>query len=216
MTDQATHTNESLETRLNELAQKIPSVEIDRERFRDHLCVLVNPEDLLQVMETVVDWIDIPMNYLRCITGVDQLTHIEVVYILTSVPAGAKLAIVARCPRDGGVLPSITGIWETAAWQERETWEFFGVEFEGHPDLRRLLTPEEFRGFPLLKDYPKGGDPDDLKAVDAFLPDGWLEKMAEEKENRKKWLADEIAKRTQEPSEKPKPKPKSESASEKK
>ena len=199
MTDQSTYSNNTdiLETRINELVSNIPSVEIDRDRVKDYTCLLVNPDDLLKVMETIAYWDDIPMNYLRCITAIDQLTHIDVVYVFSNIPGPGGLAIAARCARKNGVLPSAYGIWETADFQERETFEFFGVTFEGHPNLKRLLTHEEMKGFPLLKDYPKGGDPDDLEAMDAFLPDGWLEDMKIEKERLQNWLQEEIAKRTE-------------------
>lgn len=199
MTDELTYSNTTriLEARINKLVRDIPSVEIDRDRVKDYLCLLVNPDDLMRVMETIANWDEIPMNYLRCITGIDQLTHLEVVYIFASIPGPGGLAVVARCPRKDGVLPSVYGIWEAADYQERETYEFFGVKFDGHPDLRRLLTHDEMNGHPLLKDYPKGGDPDDLKAIDAFLPDGWLEDMKIEKERLQEWLQEEIAKRTE-------------------
>ena len=161
----------------------------------DYVCINTNPDNLHDVMTAIASWEDIPMNYLRCITAVDQLTHIEVVYFLTNIPNGDRLAVATSCPRNEGTIPSVVDIWDTAAFQEREVYEFFGVNFDGHPDLRRLLTPDQYTGFPLLKDYPKGGDPDDLIAVDAYLPDGWIEKQKMEKDQMAKWLQDEIAKR---------------------
>lgn len=195
MANQTPEISKKLEKRLGEIASKFPTAEISRDRMIDYACITTNPDSLHDVMTAIASWDDIPMNYLRCITAVDQLTHIEVVYFLTNIPNGDRLAVATSCPRNDGTLPSVVDIWDTAAFQEREVYEFFGVNFDGHPDLRRLLTPDQYTGFPLLKDYPKGGDPDDLIAVDAYLPDGWIEKQKIEKEQLAKWLQDEIAKR---------------------
>jgi NADH-quinone oxidoreductase subunit C len=195
LVNQTPEISQKLEKRLGEIASKFPAAGVSRDRMVDYVCINTNPDDLHNVMKAIASWDDIPMNYLRCITAVDQLTHIEVVYFLTNIPNGDRLAVATSCPRNEGTIPSVVDIWETASFQEREVYEFFGVNFEGHPDLRRLLTPEQYTGFPLLKDYPKGGDPDDLIAVDAYLPDGWIEKQKNEKDQLTRWLKDEIAKR---------------------
>jgi NADH-quinone oxidoreductase subunit C len=185
-----------LEENISKLVGKFPAVEVDSGKMKNCTCLLVNPENLSDVAKTLADWVDYPMNYLNCITAVDHLTHIEIVYFLTSIPSGVEIAVATRCPRKDGSIASVVDIWATAEYQEREVYEFFGVKFEKHPDLRRLLTPDAYKGFPLLKDYPKCGDPDDLEAVNAFLPDGWLEKAKAEKERLSQWLEGEIAKKT--------------------
>jgi len=188
------NTYPEIESCLKEIAESFPAVEIDRERVREQVAVLVNPGDLRKLMEKLSNWKEYPLNYLRCITAIDKLTHIEVVYVLINIPGGGGLTVIARCPREDGKLPSVFDLWHTADFQEREVFDFFGVKFEGHPDLRRLLMSEEIKGHPLLKDYPKGGDPDDLVTMKAYLPDGWLEKMQAEKERLKQWLKDEVEK----------------------
>ena len=186
--------NPILEANLASLAAVFPAMEIDRARMKDYVALIVNPNDLRKLMEKLSSWNEIPMNYLRCMTAVDRLTHIEVVYVLMNIPDGDEIAVIARCPRDGGVLKSVQDIWHSADFQEREVFDLFGVKFDGHPDLRRILMSEQIKGHPLLKDYPKGGDPDDLRAMDAHLPDGWLESMEKERERLKAWLASEIEK----------------------
>lgn len=103
-------------------------------------------------------------NMLRCVSGVDRLAdgQIEVVYDLVSMqPGGAagmwraasSFAIKVRVPRDGGRLPSVADVWPAADWHEREVFDMFGVEFDGHPDPRRILCPDDWVGYPLRKDY---------------------------------------------------------------
>jgi NADH:ubiquinone oxidoreductase subunit C len=78
---------------------------------------------------------------------------LSVVHHLHSRANDVEIAIAARVPRERPSLPSIGHIWATALWGERETYDMYGIEFEGHPDLRRILLPEDWEGFPLRKDY---------------------------------------------------------------
>lgn len=104
------------------------------------------------------------MNFLRCVSGIDWLEkgEIEVVYDLMSVRPGGNgpmwagdnvLAVRVRVPREGGSLPSAAEIWPAADWHEREVYDMFGTMFTGHPDLRRILCPDDWVGYPLRKDY---------------------------------------------------------------
>lgn len=104
------------------------------------------------------------LNLLRCISGVDRPADdvIEVIYDLLAMRPGGpdgyyvggnEIAIKLRVPRDGGTVPSVADIWPAADWHEREVYDMFGVVFEGHPDLRRILCPDDWEGFPLRKDY---------------------------------------------------------------
>jgi NADH-quinone oxidoreductase subunit C len=77
----------------------------------------------------------------------------EVVYHLLSVANRQRIRLKVRVP-DGGMLPTVQGVWPGAGWPEREVWDMFGVVFTGHPDLRRLLMPEDWEGHPGRKDYP--------------------------------------------------------------
>ena len=75
---------------------------------------------------------------------------------LTSVSRTARLRLKTQLA-EGEKAPTLTGVWASAGWDERETWEMYGIVFEGHSDLRRLLTTEDFEGFPLRKDFPLRG-----------------------------------------------------------
>lgn len=78
---------------------------------------------------------------------------LEVVYHLHSREHSGEVAVAARLPRDNPRVATVTGLWSTAEWGERETYDFYGIVFEGHPDLRRILLPEDWEGWPLRKDY---------------------------------------------------------------
>jgi len=89
----------------------------------------------------------------------DRDERFEILYHLYSVPLGYFLRVRVRVA-DGVPVPSATGIWSTADWFEREIFDLLGVRFLDHPDLRRILMPEDWRGHPLRKDYPLAGFPD--------------------------------------------------------
>ena len=74
-----------------------------------------------------------------------------------SLPLGHRLRLKAQLPSEEPTIDSVTSIWKTANWHERETFDMFGIVFEGHPDLRRILTPDEFQWHPLRKDFPVRG-----------------------------------------------------------
>lgn len=78
---------------------------------------------------------------------------LAVVYHAHSRKTGAEIAIAARVPRDTPHVPSVGKVWPTALWGERETYDMYGIVFDDHPDLRRILLPEDWEGFPLRKDY---------------------------------------------------------------
>jgi NADH-quinone oxidoreductase subunit C len=93
---------------------------------------------------------------LSCLTGIDngvEANTIEVVYNLYSIPFNHHLMLKVILPRENPVIDSVVELWGTANWHERETAEMFGINFSGHPDLRRLLLPADWEGNPLRKDY---------------------------------------------------------------
>ncbi len=102
---------------------------------------------------------------LADLTGVDYLEfttfmpeRFAVIYNLLEPVTGERLLVRVFVP-DGEKIPSVTDLWGTADWHERETFDLFGLEFEGHPDLRKILTPEDLDGHPLRKDFPLGETP---------------------------------------------------------
>lgn len=91
--------------------------------------------------------------YLNCLSGVDWSTHLEVVYDLSSLLQPTKVHLRVRVDRQEPVLPTVSDLWSAAEWHERECYDLFGVRFDGHPDHRRILLPEDWVGYPLRKDY---------------------------------------------------------------
>ena len=133
----------------------------------------VSPHGLLEVCRYLRDDPKLRFNMLNCISGVDYFEadpkkaaktgwepHLEVVYHLWSLPNKTSLVLKVILPRwkDGVVgelpeVPSVSGLWGTADWHEREVFDLSGVYFTGHPNLRRILCPEDWVGHPLRKDY---------------------------------------------------------------
>jgi len=92
-------------------------------------------------------------DYLFCLTCVDWKTYLTMVYHLTSTKHRHSLVIKAKLDRNNPVIESVQPIWKTAEFHEREVFELFGVKFLNHPDLRKLILPDDWVGFPLRKDY---------------------------------------------------------------
>lgn len=100
-------------------------------------------------------------DHLMCVTGMDlsglqEKPDLRCVWHLSSYVHRHQIAVRADVPRDAPVLPSAVTVWPAALWLERETYDLVGIRFEGHPDLRRLLLPEEWVGHPLRKDWKEG------------------------------------------------------------
>ncbi len=95
-------------------------------------------------------------DFLACLTGIDngiEKNTMEVIYHLTSIPYQKSIILKVILPREKPSIPSMSGIWQTANWHEREAFDLIGIQFENHPDLRRILLPQDWEGHPLRKDY---------------------------------------------------------------
>lgn len=141
---------------------------IDLETFRDDTAATVAPEHLRDVLIFLRDHAELRYNFLSSITGIDYLEletppewgriRFGVVYNLFSLERRANFAVRAVVPAEQPAVPSVFDLWHTADWQEREIYDLFGVEFTGHPDLRRLFLYDDFEGeYPQRKDYPLRG-----------------------------------------------------------
>jgi NADH-quinone oxidoreductase subunit C len=109
------------------------------------------------VLRVLRDRADLGFTLLAELTAVDfwpREPRFEVVYMLVAPARGQRLRVKVRLPADQARVPTMSGVWAAANWLEREVWDLFGIEFEGHPDPRRLLMPEDWEGYPLRKDYP--------------------------------------------------------------
>lgn len=126
-------------------------VELTERTIPSTICV--HPSAVREVLHELKNHPDLAFDYLQLITGVDYPTHFEVVYHLTSLTRQHSLAVKAQIPRDNAVIASIADLYPAANWHEREQFDLMGIVFEGHPDLRRILCPEDWEGHPLRKDY---------------------------------------------------------------
>lgn len=125
--------------------------------------VAVLPEHLTQLCALLRDTPDLYFDYLACLSGVDYGDRMEVVYHLTSLPLEHSLVLKVALPREQPVLPSVAHIWRAADWHEREAYDLLGITFSGHPDLRRILLPEDWPGHPLRKNYT---EPDEYHGIE--------------------------------------------------
>ncbi len=128
--------------------------------FRSELTLVIPGEHLLRVAEQLRGDADLQFTLLSDITAVDHFPvepRFELNYHVVSLARRERLRLKVSVAGDNPVLDSVTSIWPTADWHEREAFDLFGVRFEGHPDLRRILMPEDWEGYPLRKDYPVEG-----------------------------------------------------------
>ncbi len=93
------------------------------------------------------------MDHLELLGGVDYKDRIEVVYILYSMKHHHRYTLKCRLPRENPAVHTVESVWGVANWHERETFDMLGVVFEGHSDMRRILCPDDWEGYPLRKDY---------------------------------------------------------------
>lgn len=97
---------------------------------------------------------------LSTVTAVDRYPaepRFEVVYLLHSIEHKQRLRVKCRIAGDAPEIESVTSVWRGAGWYEREVWDLFGIRFTGHPDLKRIMMPDDWEGHPLRKDYPVTG-----------------------------------------------------------
>ena len=118
--------------------------------------VLIDSNDLLSISSQLHQHPSIYFDMLSCITGIDngpEAKTMEVVYHLYSIPCNVSFVLKVILPRENPEVDSLCSIWKSANWLEREVYDMFGIQFKNHPDLRRILMPNDWKGYPLRKDY---------------------------------------------------------------
>lgn len=119
----------------------------------DPTCVVL-AESVAAVCEWLRDEPGLDMTSLMCLSSVDYKDKLAVVYNLHSLIHNHKITLkVEFTDRENPHVPSVAGVWATADWHEREAYDMMGIVFDGHPDLRRILCPDDWEGWPLRKDY---------------------------------------------------------------
>lgn len=138
-----------------------PQAVAEVREFRGELTIVVPREHLRRAAEFLRSEADLGFNFLSDIAAVDRFPNeprFELNYHLVSLARRDRLRMKVRVPGSNPIVDSVTSVWPTAGWHERESFDLFGVRFEGHPDLRRILMPEDWEGYPLRRDYPVEGD----------------------------------------------------------
>jgi len=150
-----------VETHLSvkKLQEKFPASILEVSTFRDEVTIEVTKKDLFEICQFLYADPELAYQYLTDLCGLDlhpQSPRFAVVYHLYSFKRNDRLRLKARLGENESI-PSVESIWKVANWFEREAYDLFGIPFENHPDLRRLLLWEDFEGHPLRKDYPVEG-----------------------------------------------------------
>jgi NADH-quinone oxidoreductase subunit C len=148
-----------LELLAKELAEAEPDSVLDTVFHRDRAAVEIRPGAIRGTLGRLRER---GFSFLASVHGLDyypEEPRLGVQYELLDMSAPDRLTVKLRVPTDDPRVDSVTPDWPTADFQEREVYDMFGVVFEGHPDLRRILMPEDYEGYPQRRDFPVGGEP---------------------------------------------------------
>lgn len=137
------------------IKEKITAIQPDAvfEEGTELLTLQTGPEGFRPFMEQMRRDTDVEMDYLFCLTAVDWKTHFTVVYHLTSTKYRHVLVVKVKLDKADPAVDTVSDIWRTAEFHEREAYDLMGISFTGHPDLRRLFLNPDHVGYPLRKDY---------------------------------------------------------------
>lgn len=158
---------------LNALKDSLPDLTVEIEKSCDQLSIIVDKAMIVPVCKILKEHPDALFDYLADLCGVDYLgkreKRYQVVYNLYSISRNHRIRVKTDIDESDCSVNSVTELWKTANWHERELYDMFGIDVKGHPDLRRILMPDDWEGYPLRKDYPlKGkGQREDF----SFIPD---------------------------------------------
>ena len=146
---------------IERLKETLPAAVLDVAEFRGEITVLLEKEALLEAARFLRDDPETAFDMLTVVLGTHYLERdydYEVLYHLYSLPKNHRLRLKVRL-REGETVPSVVGIWPGANWPEREAFDLVGIRFSGHPDLRRIIMPEDYPDHPLRKDFDVEGGP---------------------------------------------------------
>jgi NADH-quinone oxidoreductase subunit C len=147
---------------IQKLKDKFGSVNFEFSEFRDELTVLFDKKNVVEVCRFLKDDNELQFKLCEDVTAIDwarSKNRFTVVYHIYSIKNGFRLALKADVDESGCSIDSVSSVWKTANWEERETYDMYGIIFNNHPDLRRMYMPEEFEYYPLRKDFPLMGIP---------------------------------------------------------
>lgn len=170
------------------LRERFPDVTFERQTgdaVRDHT-LYVPADKLVEVCTFLRDDAELDFAMLPWMGGVDHLPRVprfETVYSLLSLTNVLRFTLKVRIAEEQPRVPTVVGVWPTANWHEREAYDFYGIDFTGHPDMTRILLPEDWVGWPLRKDSPLGYEEVAFthNTPNRILPDPDLKKLAPKK-----------------------------------
>ena len=148
---------------IQRLKERFGEVVLSTVVFRDELTCTVAKDSIVEVCRFVKEDPAFDMKFMSDMVGVDypeRKPRFEVIYHLLSITKRSRLRLKVLVD-EGQSVPSVTGVWKSANWHEREVYDMFGILFTGHPDLKRIYLPHDWEGFPLRKDYPLKGYKDE-------------------------------------------------------
>jgi NADH-quinone oxidoreductase subunit C len=154
-----------LTTIVEKLKSQFPNAVLDVKEFRGETTVHVAKDALVSVCRFLRDEPSSLFDYLSDLCGADAYApenRFEVIYNLYSMTLNHRIRLKVFVDESELHCPSVTSVWEGAEWPERETYDMFGIHFDGNKDLRRMYMPEDFEYYPLRKDFPLMGIPDSI------------------------------------------------------
>lgn len=119
----------------------------------DPFAVVKEKSRLLEICRYLKETPELAFDYPACVCGVDDKTTLWTVYHLYSIKENHSVVLKVNVGREQPVVTSVTPVWRGADWHERETFDMYGIRFDGHPNLKRILLPDDWEGYPLRKDY---------------------------------------------------------------
>lgn len=156
--------SETLQNTVDKLSEKFEDSFIKVYQSTGDTFILVEPQNIVDICRYLKE--ELHYIYLNDIFGIDRFTsedRFEVVYNLISLRNREKLFLKVRLPEEEPVMDSITDVWQSASWMEREVYDMFGVKFNNHPDFRRIFMPEDYNYYPLRKEFPLLGIPGSIE-----------------------------------------------------
>jgi NADH-quinone oxidoreductase subunit C len=153
------------ESLLQKIKDSLPKFEFTSSESIGELTFSFNKKDILKVCQLLKNDTDLSFNLCEDITAIDwahRTDRYTVVYHIFSMNNKFRLRLKCNVDEDDCSIDSVSSVWKTADWEERETYDMYGINFNNHPDLRRMYMPEEFEYFPLRKDFPLMGIPGSL------------------------------------------------------
>lgn len=153
-----------LKQTIDQLTEKFTDSIIEVYQSSGDTFVRIEAESILEISQFLKN--DLGYIYLSDLFGTDRYTseeRFEVIYNLISFKNGIRLFVKIRCEEENPEVNSVTKIWPSASWHEREVYDMFGIRFKGHPDFRRIFLPEDFQYYPLRKEFPLLGIPGSIE-----------------------------------------------------